>query len=680
MATNYTTKTASLKATTADIRILNAKNITAENISIVKTVEGEQVTTNVSTELTSLDARIDAIENIQVNGVISDVTASAAAQAAGIEVNKSEGSTVREITVTTGEIKAGETKVVTGDAVNTAITAVKTVADTALQSASGDTYVSATVEEGSTEVKVSTDIDAIDTELVKETSEVGAAIKAAQDTADAAVKTVAKPAEGASTLLTVDQKDTAVTINLSSEVATKSDITTAIGNAKVVVAEGAGIEVSTSDNLTYTVAVDDTIATKEEVTAAQTAAEGKVTALQNTVITPKTVSGAGITVTFDGTVGTPVLSGSVTTASYTPATDTAAGSWTNEANVATASDVKAAIADVATAHGKDIQSLQTIVNGLTTTGLTREVLPDGQTTTDITNPKENVIYLVKDATSEAGSYIEYLYVGTGFEAIGSTKTDLSEYAKTADVNASFEATNAEVAKKANSADVYTKTDIDGKVTTINDAIEAAADKGQQGIDDAATAQAAADAAQDAADAAQETADAKIAAVEVTTDAETHFGAQHISAVTDDDKTVTINVTRSDEWSVGTDKPATEITSVINGKMSNGSTIDDANLIDGTSMFADNTNLTTYIGDLSKLTNGTSMFSGCTSLTTFVGNLGSLTDGTNMFASCELTEESLIYIIDSLPTVQSGTITVGVADGVDKSSYATEASEKGWTLD
>ena len=212
---------------------------------------------------------------------------------------------------------------------------------------------------------------------------------------------------------------------------------------------------------------------------------------------------------------------------------------------------------------------------------------------------------------------------------------------------------------------------DGKVTTVSAAAGEVAENN--------TAVVTGGVVYTAVEAVKTLANQKIAAVEVATDAETHFGAQHISATTGADKKVTITVSRSDEWSVGETKPADSITSVINGKMSDGKTIDDANLVDGTSMFAGNTKLTTYVGDLGKLTTGISMFSGCSALTTFCGNLGSLTDGTDMFAGCALDEDSLIYIIDSLPVVTSGTITVGVAEGVDKDSYVAEAATKGWTL-
>jgi autotransporter translocation and assembly factor TamB len=50
----------------------------------------------------------------------------------------------------------------------------------------------------------------------------------------------------------------------------------------------------------------------------------------------QTVAGAGISVTLGGTVGNPTLTGSVATASYTPATEDAEGAWVNENNVVTA--------------------------------------------------------------------------------------------------------------------------------------------------------------------------------------------------------------------------------------------------------------------------------------------------------------------------------------------------------
>ena len=176
--------------------------------------------------------------------------------------------------------------------------------------------------------------------------------------------------------------------------------------------------------------------------------------------------------------------------------------------------------------------------------------------------------------------------------------------------------------------------------------------------------------------AQETADSKIASVG---NSSTHVG----SALATTNGTAVI-IAPATRWNASDVTVPPGIAKVINGEMFTSvdaqfGTIDDANLVDGTSMFASNTSLTMYVGDLGKLTTGTNMFSGCIGLTTFCGDLGSLTEGTGMFAGCQLDEESLIYIVDSLPTVSDKTITVGVAAGVDKAPYVTEAQKKGWNL-
>lgn len=174
------------------------------------------------------------------------------------------------------------------------------------------------------------------------------------------------------------------------------------------------------------------------------------------------------------------------------------------------------------------------------------------------------------------------------------------------------------------------------------------------------------------------AEAKISAVQNDS---THFGSPLVTT-----SGTTVTVSPAKEWSVGTTKPASTITSVINGKMSDGSTIDDANLIDGTSMFANNTALKTYVGDLSKLTIGTHMFSGCTGLTTFVGDLSSLTKGDGMFNGCPLSVESFMYIVNSLPMAtdpSSNALAISVVplEGEDESlvdDLDSELQNKGWS--
>lgn len=51
-----------------------------------------------------------------------------------------------------------------------------------------------------------------------------------------------------------------------------------------------------------------------------------------------------------------------------------------------------------------------------------------------TTGKEDVIYLIKDTSGQTGNiYTEYLWIGGAFEVIGSTKMDLSGYAKKTDI-------------------------------------------------------------------------------------------------------------------------------------------------------------------------------------------------------------------------------------------------------
>ena len=255
-------------------------------------------------------------------------------------------------------------------------------------------------------------IDAIDTSLKtgaihQEIDGVRTIATQAKTTADTAVQTVT-----GDTYVTATKSDTVVTLQTQ---------LTALDAA--LAAEGT------------------TLATNiAEAKKAGTDAAADVETLKTTNITEQSVTGAGITVTLGGKVGTPSLTGSVTTASYTPATETAKGSWSDTSKVAVASDVARAINDVNDAHTADIAKVTAAIEALTTSGFERVVVTQ-LPTTDI---KLNAIYLIKNTDSEAGEYIEYIYVGelgeggTGsvdnFEQIGSTKTDLSEYAKTVTVN------------------------------------------------------------------------------------------------------------------------------------------------------------------------------------------------------------------------------------------------------
>ena len=232
---------------------------------------------------------------------------------------------------------------------------------------------------------------------------------------------------------------------------------------------------------------------------------------------------------------------------------------------------------------------------------------------------------------------------------------------------------------SNGITISTADTTDGRIATLSVTADTTATENSTNVVTSGAVFTAVKGALDAAAEAKQIAESKIAEVEVLTDADGYYAAKHIVATTDENKKVTITVTRSDEWSArDMHKPSLDVTSVINGKMSDGILIDDANLVNGTGMFKNNTNLTTYVGTLSKLTDGQLMFSGCTALTTFCADLGSLENGTEMFAGCTLSEESIIYIVDSLPAYIEGTHTIGLGTAVPAELKA-EAEAKGWTV-
>lgn len=163
--------------------------------------------------------------------------------------------------------------------------------------------------------------------------------------------------------------------------------------------------------------------------------------------------------------------------------------------------VEKSLSDALEAHSKDIEAVTTAINGLTTTGLTREIV-DALPTTGI---KANAIYLVPDAKAEAGVYIEYIYVGelgeggTGavenFEPIGSTKTDLSGYTTDDEFNGladrvstaegEIDTLQSQITTKAAQSDLTALTTrvttaegkittIEGNITSINTALDSKA--------------------------------------------------------------------------------------------------------------------------------------------------------------------------------------------------------------
>ena len=72
---------------------------------------------------------------------------------------------------------------------------------------------------------------------------------------------------------------------------------------------------------------------------------------------------------------------------------------------------------------------------------------------------------------------------------------------------------------------------------------------------------------------------------------------------------------------------------------------------GDTMFYNCKSLTSFSGSLQSLTSGWNMFCGCSTLTDVnITSLSSLNDGTAMFGGCALSYQSLLNILNVLPTV------------------------------
>ena len=119
----------------------------------------------------------------------------------------------------------------------------------------------------------------------------------------------------------------------------------------------------------------------------------------------------------------------------------------------------------------------------------------------------------------------------------------------------------------------------------------------------------------------------------------------------------------------------------------------SSLTNGICMFIRCIRLSSFNSDLSSLSKGVQMFMSCT-LTSFKSNLSSLTDGNLMFFGCKLDALSVKNIIDTINTVETGEITLGMGCNdttEDKDLFAQEVGytdmttllstlqNKGWTV-
>ena len=621
--------------------------------------------------------------------------------------------------------------------------AAKDTADTAVQSASGDDYVSAEKEADTTNIKVTTNISAIDSKLAEETSVVGAAIKSAKEAGVAAGNAASQALETAKTQ-TLAQTGT---LDGMFTVATTGTV-------------GTGIETITITDSGLADAID---AAKTEGTEAKTA----VTTLSTTAVAEQSVTGSGISVTLGGQVGAPTLTGSVTTATYTPATADTAGAWSDETNVVTGATVKAALTDVTNAHKKDIETLEqsieealeqhtadietvtAAVNALSTSGFSRVVVTELPTE----NINLNAIYLIANKESDANEYIEYIYVGEvgsgRFEQIGTTKTDLAEYAKTADVTEAIATATqtttlvtdgaltapatADESKFVTASGIYTAiTTAKSEVISSLEVTAAGSNGIELGYADGAltltVTPGVVEAGNDSVVTGGAVATAITTAIEALDVAETTQNGITFSQ-TDGEVSISVAVGEvvADNTSVVTGgavaQAITDASDAINDKIDaldatetvNGITVTqvdgkitgiteelivasvpaETTSVEGNVAYVGDTKhviapekfqtaaqmpetLTSWVADLSNLTVGDEMFKDCTGLTTFIGDLSSLTSGVDMFAGCSLTVESVEFIADTLPTVTSGTITLGNRTDAHNDAVA-EIEAKGWTV-
>ena len=117
------------------------------------------------------------------------------------------------------------------------------------------------------------------------------------------------------------------------------------------------------------------------------------------------------------------------------------------------------------------------------------------------------------------------------------------------------------------------------------------------------------------------------------------------------------------------------------------------LTDGTNMFHHGFFLTSFNSNLPELTNGTNMFYDGVLLTSFNAALPKLTNGTSMFRNCALDEDSILRILNSIPTYTGGSHSLNLGKrtnylnsaevaellGEDTPIAAKQYTFKGWTL-
>ena len=563
--------------------------------SAAATAALENAVAEIGTTTTGLDTRLTAAEGnvTALQGEVAALTSGENSVDSKITAAKTEleGKITTAQNTLQGNIDGVSGRVDT--IVNETIPGVKAIAEeakglaeTAVQSASGDDYVA--LDKSGTAITATTNITAIDTALAAESATVGGAIKAAADAAAKAADDASKALETAQAQ-TLDQTGT---LEGMFSVATVGTV-------------GTGIE---------SITITDT-GLSTAISAARTDAVADVKAL---TLTASDSDDAGkVTVTLGGTVETPILT-------------------------VTSSDI---------ASAQTLADLQSTVNThiAEAAGLYLSVEKVDTLPADA-DAKTNKIYLVPVDT-EAGRaqniHTEYIWTNGKWEIIGTTAIDIN---------------------------------------SLEEAAEAAQSTADTAVANAATAQAAAEAAQGEVDALE-------TVVETLT--QTHADDKAAIEASIDEINTTIEELDATETVNGL--TVTQVDGKITGltdSLITASVPADTTSVEGNVAYVGSTKhviapekfqtaaqmpetLTTWVADLSNLTVGDNMFKG-TALTTFIGDLSALTSGVDMFAGCSLTVESVEFIADTLPTVTSGTITLGTTTEAHADAIA-DIQAKGWTV-
>lgn len=464
--------------TFAGIIHLNKQYATGDDTNNFTVTCFEYIGDKLDTTLGNIREEIQDIVGVTMEGVVASVGTNDAATSAGIGVD-STTKTSPKITFTAGSVATGETKLVSGGAVKTYVdttalaeggSIAKAIADyvatNAKVSVNGQSATTITVagtaegsadlvkvvvtEDKTTENKIGLTLTAtLDAAVLNEDGSIdkdGVVIATiAKDIAEAVADTAITNAITTDNGAIKDAIDTAIsnatladgqkiaTTTDTSKLVTVEDVTTYVSeNAKVTLTQGTGITVTPNGeaSTSFTVAVDDTVATKQSVddlsglvsalpatieAAQDTADAAKATA--DTAVQIVKVNGSELTkngtevditaiVGVDETLANGIKVTKTTDnkvkVSVEPATYTSSNKeWRGSDYFATASSVAAAISDAVGAITIPDVTTSTAAQNVGVTASGHEVSVSTATYTASTDTWTNKPYLVTGATVEA---------------------------------------------------------------------------------------------------------------------------------------------------------------------------------------------------------------------------------------------------------------------------------------